>query len=348
VPRIEDYIRETPDRLQQIRENSSTVFGAIAENGFQRIIMSGSGTSFHSALQMEQCMRECSGLEVRAVYPFAVTKELIGDGTKTLFVGISQGGGSLSTYDAMRLAKDAGCKIATMCGEEATFLDQIADYPLTVNVGEELAGAKTKGYYGTKLNLLLLSQHLGVTGGTLSESDTQAATAELSETLGYFPTVYERSLKWVRAHAEEFAQATDIKVVGSPSLYGDALEVALKMLETLRVPVVGYEFDEFIHGIYNAVNDNSFIIILDDGTEPRVTRMTEVLSNWTEHVYVIGTRQADTQGLSIGPVPSTRYQTFLFPIVGQLLSALVPWAKGYDPGTPKDPEFHQKLASKKN
>ncbi|MEB3364073.1 hypothetical protein SDC49_11110 [Lactobacillus sp. R2/2] len=42
-----------------------------------------------------------------------------------------------------------------MAGEKDAYIDQIADEVMTVNIGEEKAGAKTKGYYSTKLNLLL-------------------------------------------------------------------------------------------------------------------------------------------------------------------------------------------------
>ncbi len=40
-------------------------------------------------------------------------------------------------------------------------------------------------------------------------------------------------------------------------MFGTVQEGALKMLETLRCPVAGYEFEEFIHGIYNAFDERS-------------------------------------------------------------------------------------------
>ena len=53
----------------------------------------------------------------------------------------------------------------------------------------------------------------------------------------------------------------EIRVTGPAAIYGDVLESALKLLETMRCPVSGYEFEEFIHGIYNAINEDSMVFI---------------------------------------------------------------------------------------
>lgn len=344
--RIEDYIRETPARLQDIRSGAESLFASIEGEAFDRIIVTGSGTSYHGAAQMEHAMRQASGLGVQAVYPFAVTKELLGNGTRTLLIGVSQGGGSLSTLEAMKTAKDAGCTIATMCGTENAVIDQIADHVLTVAVGQETAGAKTKGFYGTKLNLLLLAQAIGRARGVLDETDVQDSDARLQATINRFGGIAEAADAWVRKNSARLAATKDLRFVGPASLYGDTLEVALKTLETLRVPVSAFEFNEFIHGIYNAINEDSFVILLDNGTEPRMQIMASVLKEWTENVVVIGTGDESHTDLHLGDVPHDEFETFLFPITGQMISALVPWAKGYDPATPKDPTFHQRLASK--
>ncbi|GAA1488027.1 SIS domain-containing protein [Brachybacterium sacelli] len=344
--RIEEYIRETPARLQDIRRGAESLFAPVKGEHFDRIIVAGSGTSYHSAAQMENAMRRASGLDVHAVYPFAVTREMLGDGSRTLFVGVSQGGGSLSTLKALKIAQNAGCTLATMCGTQNAVIDTLADHVLTVAVGEEEAGAKTKGYYGTKLNLLLLAQAIGRARGALDEAALADAAKRLQETIDRFDGVTEAAEAWVRKNSARLATTKDLRFVGPASLYGDTLEVALKTLETLRVPVSAYEFNEFIHGIYNAITEDSFVILLDDGTEPRMQTMAAVLREWTEDVVVIGTGEAAHTDLHLGDIPRDEFETFLFPIAGQMISALVPWAKGYDPTAPKDPTFHDRLASK--
>lgn len=48
------------------------------------------------------------------------------------------------------------------------------------------------------------------------------------------------------------------------------------MLETLRCPVSGYEFEEFIHGIYNAFNAQSALIMLDPQPDARQDRLAQI------------------------------------------------------------------------
>ena len=161
-------MQETPKQLEMIIEGSEQLFENIAKQNIERIMITGSGTSYHSGAQVQQLMRVKSGIEVESYYPFAVTPELFnGNRKKTLFIGISQGGSSFSTYDAMKVAKEQGCIIGTMAGEKNAYIDQIADEVLTVNIGEEKAGAKTKGFYATKLNLLLLAEYIGLNNGSL-------------------------------------------------------------------------------------------------------------------------------------------------------------------------------------
>ena len=147
----------------------------------------------------------------------------VGDNSHTLLIGISQGGSSFSTFDAMKTAKEAGCVIGTMAGEKDAYIDQIADEVLTVNIGEEKAGAKTKGYYSTKLNLLLLADYIGLANGNLSQDQFDQDLKDLNTTLDQFPHAYQRAYDWVEEHKEKLAKMDNLRVVGPGMLYGDVL-----------------------------------------------------------------------------------------------------------------------------
>jgi glucoselysine-6-phosphate deglycase len=346
---IQKYIQETPTQLNEIIKGSKELFSHIGSQKIERIIITGSGTSYHSGIQMQEAMRVRSGIEVDAYYPFQVTSSLFNQNKKkTLFVGISQGGSSFSTFDAMKLAKEHGCVIATMAGEKNAYIDQLADEVLTVNIGEEKAGAKTKGYYATKLNLLLLAEYIGLDNGTLNKNDFDKDTKEIKQVLEAFPSAYKRALVWVEENKEVLAKADNIRVVGPSSAYGDALEGALKLLETCRVPVTGYEFNEFIHGIYNAIDEKSTVIFMDDGKEPRLNKMLEVLGQWSDRLYVIDfSEKIDQHTIGYDVDVSNEMKTFIFPLVCQIMASILPELKNIDPSTPKDTKFHMELGSKK-
>ncbi|MEO1772443.1 SIS domain-containing protein [Candidatus Enterococcus ferrettii] len=345
---IESYMLETPEKMNVIIEQASELFSEVKKAPVKRIILTGSGTSYHSGLQMSQQMQALLKMDVRAMYPFEISETtFLDDNEHTLVVGISQGGSSYSTYNAMKLAKEQGCMTASMAGAEGAFIDEVADYVLTVACGEELAGAKTKGFYCTKLNLLLLALSIGSESGQVSQEVFDQKVAEAKESAKHFKDVFEVSEKWIEANQDALKEIKDIRITGPASLYGDILESALKLLETMRCPVTGYEFEEFIHGIYNAINEQSTVFILDNGSEPRSEKMQEVLSGWSDTIYLFTNYESENANLVLPTVKNQDMLTFNFIIPLQLMCAKIPTLRGVDPSTPKDPQFHMKLGSKK-
>ena len=345
---IESYMLETPERMQEIIEKSPKLFAEVKQAPIKRIIITGSGTSYHSGLQMSSLMRKLLKIDVRSMYPFELTEDtFLNDNEHTLVVGISQGGSSYSTYNAMKLAKKHGCMTASMAGPENAFIDEVADYILTVACGEELAGAKTKGFYCTKLNLLLLALNIGLENGTVTDEAYHKQIADAKEAANHFRAVFDASEAWIEDHKEELKEIKDIRITGPAAIYGDILESALKLLETMRCPVTGYEFEEFIHGIYNAINEESTVFILDNGNETRSDKMKEVLSDWSETIYLFTNYESKNTDLFLPTVADNEMLTFNFIIPLQLICAKIPALRGVDPSIPKDPQFHMKLGSKK-
>ncbi|MDT2704231.1 SIS domain-containing protein [Enterococcus dongliensis] len=344
---IEEYILETPEKMKYIVEKAEELFSEVVKKEVNKIIITGSGTSFHSGIQMADQMQKIMNIEVHAMYPFMINDEtFINDSSKTLVIGISQGGSSYSTYNAMKLAKANGCLTASMAGCKSAYIDEQADFILTVYCGEELAGAKTKGYYCTKLNLLLFSLHYSLNNKLISERQFEEKIEQIRDSISRFSGVHKAAAEWIDKNSEALKDSKEIRVTGPASLYGDVLESALKQLETLRCPVTGYEFEEFIHGIYNAINENSTVFILDNGQESRSKKMKEVLSTWSDNIYLISNKDKEADLY----LPTTDYvdmETFNFIIPMQLICDKIPTLRGVDPSAPKDPQFHMKLGSKK-
>ncbi|MCX8722379.1 SIS domain-containing protein [Lactobacillus sp. B4005] len=342
-------LKETPEQLVKLIDCSKDLFEETVSHNITKIFITGSGTSYHSGEQMQQKMREKSGIPVEAYYPFKLTKEIFEtnpDNAHTLFIGISQEGGSLTTFNAMNLAKKYGCLIATMSGDSQAYINTIADEILTVDIGKETVGPKTKGYYATKLNLLLLAEYIGLQNGTITNNQFENDLKDLNATLNQFPIALNKAINWVNSHKNEFSGAHDIRLSGPAALYGDVLESTLKILETCRLPITGYEFNEFIHGIYNAVNNQSTLFFIDDGTEPKINLLVKILGEWTEKIYLVrGNGPSEDKIFSYGLDILPQFETFIYPIVFQVIAALVPEISGIDPSIPKDPAFHQKMGS---
>lgn len=117
---VEDYMNETPLRLlemlTQTREDLWRAAQALTERGVTRIILTGSGTSYHGALTARTFMQRWCALPVDVCWPFMLDDETLARSGKALVVGISQGGGSLSTLAAMERARNVGHITASMAG----------------------------------------------------------------------------------------------------------------------------------------------------------------------------------------------------------------------------------------
>jgi len=348
---VEDYMNEAPVRLSemltQTREDLLQAATALTERGVTRIILTGSGTSYHGALTARAFMQKWCGVPVDVYLPFLLDKAACELSGKALVIGISQGGGSLSTLAAMQRARAAGHLTASMAGVAPAAIDREADFVLTVPCGEERAGAKTKGYHCTILNLMLLALAIARHQQRLDDQQHQALLARMETTFNHLPKVMAASQAWLLNDARMLIESADIRLTGPATLFGTVQEGALKMLETLRCPVSGYEFEEFIHGIYNAFDERSTLIMLDPSPDERQDRLAEILGDWTPHIYRIGPQVADNgKNLRFNFINDPDFAVFEYIIPLQLVCAKLPPLKGINPATPKDPQFHQKMKSK--
>ncbi len=348
---VEDYMNETPlqllEMLAQTREDLWRAAQAITERGVTRLILTGSGTSYHGALTARTFMQRWCMLPVDVCWPFMLDDETLARSGKALVIGVSQGGGSLSTLTAMERARDFGHVTASMAGVAPATIDRAADYVLTVPCGEETAGAKTKGYHCTVLNLMLLALAVAGQQQRLDDEQRRSLLLRMEKTFNHLPVLIAAAKTWTQTHALALCESADIRLTGPAALFGTVQEGTLKMLETLRCPVSGYEFEEFIHGIYNAFNAQSTLIMLDPQPDARQDRLAEILGNWTPYIYRIGPHVENNDlNLRFPFINDKDFSVFEYIIPLQMLCAILPLQKGINPATPKDPQFHQKMKSK--
>ena len=91
---VEDYMNETPAcllaMLTQTREDLWQAAKALTERGVTRIILTGSGTSYHGALTARSFMQQWCGLPVDVYWPFLLDDSALTLSDKALVIGISQ------------------------------------------------------------------------------------------------------------------------------------------------------------------------------------------------------------------------------------------------------------------
>lgn len=342
---ILDYLKETSRYLNSIIDKSEKTFEITKDIFFDELLLTGSGTSLNAAIQVKNYMQDILDREVIPVNDFDTSSRTSLNKNTRFLIGISQGGGSYSTYNAMKIAKSNNLLLGSMTGNKDSIIDEIADFNFPLNCGEEEAGAKTKGYYASKLNLMLFSLYYALHHGIISSEKFEIEISRIRSSVENFDNNLNNSIEWVIKNKDLFKEMSDIKLVSSYEHYGDTLESALKLLETMRIPVSGFEFEQFVHGIYNSTNEKTTIFLLDDGIENRMSLLKDVLSQWTEKIFVISPSEENAD--FILETGMDDLLTFALPIPIQVICSVVPALIGIDPSVPLDPEFHSKVRSKK-
>lgn len=67
----------------------------------------------------------------------------------------------------------------------------------------------------------------------------------------------ESSRPWCERTADKLKDSRDMMIISSSDLKSVLLEGTLKFSETCRFPVRGFEAEEFMHGMYNAVTQKT-------------------------------------------------------------------------------------------
>lgn len=103
-----NYICETPEVLTHIIDNRKEITHEFVEEfkdkDIEQIYVIGSGTSYHAGLSAKNYLEEVLNLKVFCMYPTQFHRSEKVFNKKTLVIGMSQGGQSLSTVEGLDAA----------------------------------------------------------------------------------------------------------------------------------------------------------------------------------------------------------------------------------------------------
>lgn len=349
------YICETPVVLNQILENRKEITASFVEyfkdREIEQIYVLGSGTSYHAGLAAKNYLEELLGLKVICMYPTQFERSEKVFNKKTLVIGMSQGGQSLSTVAGLDHARAQGFGTAGVSGNPKAFIYEHADTATMIEVGNEKCGAKTKGFAGTTVTLMMMLTELAIAKNIVTEEQAEGYRVRMKKVIDNLPAITKAATEWYGRIKDDFLPAKRIIVVGYDGMYADVLEGALKILETVRQGVTGYDIEEFFHGIYNSITESSYVFYLasESDYKERTMKLVEILSEWTPHNYVIGSPEgipADDKNLVIPFVEDPLFSGWEYIIPLQIVACLAPQDLGINPDIPKDPNFHRRIGSK--
>ncbi len=311
--------------------------------GIERIFLVACGTSWHAALVAKYWIERWAGIpvEVDIASEFRYRKLLIDE--KVLTVAISQSGETADTLAGIRLAKELGSKIVTICNVVGSTMTREAHGTVYTHAGPEIGVASTKAFISQLAALFLFTLFLA------EKRDRMAADIrlELGRELISLAAVIEEMLptlqEEIKVLIEDYYDARDFLFVGRGLNFPIALEGALKLKEISYIHAEGYASGELKHGPIALIDKEMPIL----GLAPKDAVYQKSISNLEEikarqgRLILIGTKGDEhlktiTDDVIYLPEVHEELNPILYTIPAQLLSYEIASRRGCDVDQPRN------------
>lgn len=349
------YIYETPGILQFILENEKEILNQskvlLEERKVTELYLTGSGSSYNAAVAVSAFARKILGIRVTPVYPVIFMEESEIVSKDAVVLGISQQGTSMAVIRSLDKIREKGMTAISVTGEYDTEITKHGEANIYIECGYEDAGATTKGYIATVLTLMLFVIMLAKISGKITDLEAEMYRKRLGKVIQNMQQVLEKSEIWCRKTAEKLKNSSDLILISGNNLRSSLLEGVLKFSETCRFPVRGYEAEEFMHGMYNAVTRQTDFLYLFPAAGYEVSRMERLFEYYEKQgfcEYAINYKSAAQNGnvLLCDFINDVDFSILEYMLPQQLLFVLTSRARKIDLNIPKDPDFHKYMGSK--
>jgi len=226
--------------------------------GAGNIIITGSGTSYHTSLITSMIGSRFLKKRFEPVMASEFKYNIDSIDKDTVVVAISQSGETADVLSATKLARAAGAKILSIVNVPTSSLSRTADISLSINSGPEIGVAATKSFTGqVSLAYAILDM---MSGGRIG-FDRDVVSDVIAKMLASSASV-ERLVNIT------MPKVNDIYLLGRSIHFPIALEGALKMKELAYVHAEGIAAGELKHGPLALMDKNAVVFVLnpDDKT----------------------------------------------------------------------------------
>ncbi|MFN8943516.1 MAG: glutamine--fructose-6-phosphate transaminase (isomerizing) [Pseudobdellovibrionaceae bacterium] len=311
-------------------------------NDFDRIIMIACGTSYYAAMIGKYYIEKIARIPVEVDFAseFRYRDPVVL--ARTLVFSISQSGETADTLAAIRLAKERGAKVLSLCNVKNSSIDREAHEKLYMNAGPEIGVASTKAFTCSLAVLACFAIYCGVQKKLVNE----IIEDEMTQALLSVPSQIEVVLAYDKYFEEASNQLKLFKgflYMGRGVSYPIALEGALKLKELAYMHAEGYAAGEMKHGPLALIDERMAIVMI----APHDQLFEKTLSNLEEararggQIISIGTGD-DPQLKSMSryylslPVAHWMTNPILSVIPLQLMSYHLAVQLGYDVDQPRN------------
>lgn len=295
-----DYVRECPVRLNENVRRRGELCGALAEryraavaagNASMRLVACGS--SYHACRAMQPFMEHVLSVRVDVVTPGSYVR--YGAAMPPAFeVMVSQSGSSTNIIAALDTASGLGHETIVLTGNVEADVREHADTVVDYGVGVETVGFVTVGLVTLMEFLALFALTCAEGMGAITADALGRWMAELEAAAALHGALATRMEEVFTADELSFLSPGPTFVLGDGPNYATALEGALKIQETLKVPAITYEPEEFIHGPNMQLTPAYTVFVIDTDAAPgRAFDIWRAVREVTDRAFLVSTRPSE-------------------------------------------------------
>jgi glucosamine--fructose-6-phosphate aminotransferase (isomerizing) len=312
-------------------------------DGIDRIFLVACGTSWHAALVAKYWIEKYANIpvEVDIASEFRYRHLLINE--RVLTIAISQSGETADTLAGIRIARELGSRILTICNVVGSTMTREADLTIYTHAGPEIGVASTKAFISQLAALFLFTLGLGRRRGTISAE----LSIELGKELVAIAGIIERELPRIKEEMEilieNYYDSRDFLFVGRGLNYPIALEGALKLKEISYIHAEGYASGELKHGPIALIDKDMPVLALvpqDEVYQKSISNVEEIKAR-QGRIILIGT-EGDEHLKNIAddviylPKVNSAMNPILYTIPAQLLAYEIASKRGCDVDQPRN------------
>lgn len=338
-----DCIERIPAVIERILAEQEETFAPFMAyvgrriNEIDEIVLIGSGTSYTAAMTSSPFMEKAAGLRTRAVFP----NDCMGEGRvynpNALYLFTSQTGTSRVVCQVMEKLSQKGFLCVSMTEAPDTMLASVSPCHVCLNCGREEYLMRTIGYTSSVLNHMLMAVKLGLARGHLTREQYEAYQLEAGRVPDSHRVITGQTRDWFEKNKRQIMRSDCVIFTGAGTLYGVALEGAVKFWEMPQVISVGYELEEGLHGPNYGYNENHCVVVFHDGGREEAKALS--LARYMKEVYhnglVVGTKTVDDKDLML-EIRGGSFSCLEFSAVPQVMAYFLAEDGGRDLTMPND------------
>lgn len=345
-PSMRDYVDRAAAAAESLISRREELVAPILEacpDPLEEIAVIASGSSYNAARMALPFMRGCLGASrsVTLTTPFSCVHYPEALGPSSLPLVVTQSGRSTNAIEAIDKLRERGSRAICLTGDPASPAATRSDLAVDYGVGEERVGYVTKGVTTLAAYLCLLALGIEPSDGGLR--DLAGALAVARNATEMAPGFVERNFKALSSMGAVY-------ICSAGAGMGVALEGALKIGETIHVPCMVSELEEFIHGPNLQLTPAYTVFIVDPGgsASRRAGQVYEACRAVTDRAFLLTgdvTRANDPRSFVVPPIDPALVSLAYLPLF-QMVSAIVSEALGSERQHPLVRRFKEIASAK--